>query len=329
MTAIAPHITTFLRERLPVQRGASVHTCDSYAYAFQLLFEFASQQYQVSPSGLQLEQIDAPLVLAFLDHLEAKRGNSPNTRNVRLAAIKSFMRFCEYRVPSLLEQSRRILAIPHKRTDIPLVSHLSMDEMHTLLDAPDLRSRLGIRDRAMLHLAFAAGLRVSELVGLPLGALSFQPSLSIRVMGKGRRERVLPLWKQTTTDLRAWLAVRGEALAPELFLNARGGPMTRYGFEYVLRKHVHTASQTCPSLQHKQVSPHVLRHTCAMMILQATGDLRKVSLWLGHADMQTTEMYLRADPTDKLEAIERVIPPQLKRGQFRAPDKLIASLHGS
>ena len=329
MTAIAPHITTFLRERLPVQRGASVHTCDSYAYAFQLLFEFASQQYQVPPSGLQLEQIDAPLVLVFLDHLEAKRGNSPNTRNVRLAAIKSFMRFCEYRVPSLLEQSRRILAIPHKRTDIPLVSHLSMDEMHTLLDAPDLRSRLGIRDRAMLHLAFAAGLRVSELVGLPLGALSFQPSLSIRVMGKGRRERVLPLWKQTTTDLRAWLAVRGEALAPELFLNARGGPMTRYGFEYVLRKHVHTASQTCPSLQHKQVSPHVLRHTCAMMILQATGDLRKVSLWLGHADMQTTEMYLRADPTDKLEAIERVIPPHLKRGQFRAPDKLIASLHGS
>jgi site-specific recombinase XerD len=329
MTAIAPHITTFLRERLPVQRGASVHTCDSYAYAFQLLFEFASQQYQVPPSGLQLEQIDAPLVLAFLDHLEAKRGNSPNTRNVRLAAIKSFMRFCEYRVPSLLEQSRRILAIPQKRTDIPLVSHLSMDEMHALLDAPDLRIRLGIRDRAMLHLAFAAGLRVSELVGLPLGAVSFQPTPSVRVMGKGRRERVLPLWKQTTTDLRAWLAVRGEALAPELFLNARGGPMTRYGFAYVLRKHVQTAAQTCPSLQCKQVSPHVLRHTCAMMILQATGDLRKVSLWLGHADMQTTEMYLRADPTDKLETIERVIPPQLKRGQFRAPDKLIASLHGS
>lgn len=329
MTAIAPHITVFLRERLPVQRGASVHTCDSYAYAFQLLFEFASQQYQVPPSGLQLEQIDAPLVLAFLDYLEAERGNSSNTRNVRLAAIKSFMRFCEYRVPSLLEQSRRILAIPQKRTDIPLVNHLSMDEMHALLNAPDLRLRLGIRDRAMLHLAFAAGLRVSELVGLPLGALSFQPAPSVRVMGKGRRERVLPLWKQTTTDLRAWLAVRGEALAPELFLNARGGPMTRYGFEYVLHKHVHTASQTCPALQRKQVSPHVLRHTCAMMILQATGDLRKVSLWLGHADMQTTEMYLRADPTDKLEAIERVIPPQLKRGQFRAPDKLIASLHGS
>jgi site-specific recombinase XerD len=328
MTDIAPHITAFLRERLPVQRGASVHTCDSYAYAFQLLFEFASQQYQVLPSALHLEQIDAPLVLAFLDYLEAKRGNTPNTRNVRLAAIKSFLRFCEYRVPSLLEQSRRILAIPQKRTDIPLVIHLSMDEMHAILDAPDIRTRPGIRDRAMLHLCFAAGLRVSELVGLPLVGLTLQPTPSIRVMGKGRRERSLPLWKQTAADLRAWLAVRGETPAPELFLNARGGPMTRSGFEYILRKHVQTAARSCPSLQRKQVSPHVLRHTCALMILQATGDLRKVSLWLGHADMQTTEVYLRADPTDKLDAIERVIPPELKRGQFRAPDKLIASLHG-
>jgi integrase/recombinase XerD len=328
MTAIAPHITAFLRERLPVQRGASVHTCDSYAYAFQLLFEFASQQYQVPPSTLHLEQIDAPLVLAFLDYLEAKRGNSPNTRNVRLAAIKSFMRFCEYRVPALLEQSRCILAIPQKRTDIPLVVHLAMDEMHAILDAPDIRTRPGIRDRAMLHLCFAAGLRVSELVGLPLVGLTLQPTPSIRVMGKGRRERFLPLWKQTAADLRAWLAVRGATPAPELFLNAREGPMTRSGFEYILRKHVQTAARSCPSLQRKQVSPHVLRHTCALMILQATGDLRKVSLWLGHADMQTTEVYLRADPTDKLDAIERVIPPALKRGQFRAPDKLIASLHG-
>jgi len=329
MTAIAPHITTFLRERLPVQRGASEHTCDNYAYAFQLLFEFASQQYQVAPSALQLEQIDAPLVLAFLDHLEVNRGNSPSTRNNRLAAIKSFMRFCEYRVPSLLEQSRCILAIPQKRTDIPLVSHLSMDEMHRILAAPDVTTRLGIRDRAMIHLGFAAALRVSELVGLPLVAFTLQPTPSVRVMGKGRRERSLPLWKQTANDLRAWLAIRGEALAPELFLNARGGAMTRYGFEYVLRKHVQAASQSCPSLQSKRITPHVLRHTCALMILQATGDLRKVSLWLGHADMQTTEMYLRADPTDKLDAIEQVIPPKLKRGQFRAPDKLIASLHGS
>ena len=158
-------------------------------------------------------------------------------------------------------------------------------------------------------------------------ALDLQPSPSIRVQGKGRRERCLPLWKETAADLRAWLAVRGDALAPELFLNARGQAMTRSGFEYILHKHVRTATERCPSLKHKRVAPHVLRHTCALMILQATGDLRRVSLWLGHADMQTTEVYLRADPTEKLEAIEAILPPALKRGQFRAPDKLIALLH--
>ncbi len=328
MTAIAPHIAAFLRERLPVQRGASEHTCESYAYAFQLLFQFASHRHKVTPSKLQLEQIDAPLVTDFLEHIEVERGNSPRTRNTRLAAIRSFMHFCEHRVPSVLEQSRRILAIPMKRTDIPLITHLSMAEMQAILNAPDVRTREGIRDRAMLHLCFSAGLRVSELVGLPLIALTLYPTPSIRVMGKGRKERSLPLWKQTAADMRAWLAVRGDAPVPELFLNARGRPMTRAGFKYLLRKHVRTAIKSCPSLQYKRVSPHVLRHTCAMMILQATGDLRKVSLWLGHADMRTTEIYLRADPTDKLEAIEKVTPPALKRGRFQVPDKLIASLHG-
>lgn len=329
MTAIAPHITAFLRDRLPLQRGASEHTCQSYAYAFQLLFHYASERFNVTPSRLELEQLDAPLIMNFLEHLETQRGNTASTRNVRLAAIKSFMRFCEYREPSVLEQSRRVLAIPFKRTDVRLVDHLSIAEMQAILDAPDLQVRAGLRDRAMLHLCFSAGLRVTELVSLPLGAVDFQPSPSIRVRGKGRRERCLPLWKKTAADLRAWLAVRGDALAPELFLNARGQPMTRSGFEYVLRKHVGTAAERFPGLKDKRVSPHVLRHTCALMILQATGDLRRVSLWLGHADMQTTEIYLRADPTDKLETIEAITPLTLKRGRFRAPDKLIASLHRS
>jgi site-specific recombinase XerD len=329
MTAIAPHITAFLRERLPRQRGASEHTCQSYAYAFQLLFLYASERFNVNPSALELEQLDAPLIMDFLEQLETKRGNTASTRNARLAAIKSFMRFCEYREPAILEQSRRILAIPFKRTDIALIDHLSTTELEAILNAPDLRGRAGVRDRAMLHLCYSAGLRVSELVGLPLAAVDLQSSPSILVHGKGRRERCLPLWKRTATDLRAWLAVRGAALVPELFLSARGQPMTRSGFEYVLRKHVRTASEHCPSLNRKRVSPHVLRHSCAMMILQATGDLRKVSLWLGHADMQTTEVYLRADPTDKLEAIEAIIPLALKRGRFTVPDKLIESLQRS
>ena len=329
MTAIAPHITAFLRERLPVQRGASEHTCHSYAYAFQLLFRFASERYGVTPSQLELEQLDASLIMDFLEHLQTHRGNTASTRNARLAAIKSFMRFCEYREPSVLEQSRRVLAIPFKRTDIRLVDHLSIAEMKVILEAPDLTVRQGLRDRAMLHLCFSAGLRVSELVNLPLNALVFQPSPSIRIHGKGRRERCLPLWKQATVDVRAWVAVRGDALTPELFLNARGQPMTRSGFEYILRKHVRTAAEGQPSLKTMRISPHVLRHTCAMMILQATGDLRRVSLWLGHADMQTTEGYLRADPTDKLETIDSIVPPALKRGRFQAPDKLIALLRGS
>jgi len=176
MTPIAPHIAAFLRDRLPLQRGASEHTCDSYAYAFQLLFQFASERLQVTPSALYLEQIDAALVMDFLRYLETERGNGARTRNSRLVAIKSFMRFIEHRVPSLLEHSRRILAIPAKRVDSRLISYLSLREMTAVLDAPDLQRRDGIRDRAMLHLCFSAGLRVSELVGLPLQALELQPT---------------------------------------------------------------------------------------------------------------------------------------------------------
>ena len=326
MTLIASHITTFLRERLPLQRGASHHTCESYAYTFQLLFEFASTRFKVTPSKLNLEQIDAPLVMDFLTHIELSRGNGARTRNARLAAIKSFMRFVEHRVPS--EQSLRVLAIPSKKTDIPLIHSLSIAEMQAILNAPDIRTRAGMRDRAMLHLGFAAGLRVSELVGLLLSAVTLQPVPAIRIMGKGRKERCLPLLKQTATDLRSWLAVRGEMVTPELFVNARGEPMTRKGFTYLLNKYANFAMEHCASLKEKHVSPHVLRHTCAMMLYQATGDLRKVSLWLGHAQMQTTEVYLRADPMEKIEAIEKVIPPSLKRGRFNAPDKLIAVLQG-
>ncbi len=151
----------------------------------------------------------------------------------------------------------------------------------------------------------------------------------MHIQGKGRKQRVLPLWKQTAADLRAWLAIRGNAPVPELFLNARRLSITRFGFEYVLKKHAQAAMKSCPSLQSKRISPHVLRHSSAILVLQATGDIRKVSLWLGHASIQTTEIYLRVDPTEKLEAIEKIVPPMLKRGQFRTPDKLIATLHNN
>lgn len=328
MTPLAPHLTAFLRERLPRERRASPHTCDAYAYAFQLLLSFMAKRLRTRPSALMLEQLEVSMVLAFLDDLETTRGNSPRTRNARLAAIKSFARFVEYRVPACIQQVHCLLAIPSKKTDEALVAYLTREEMQAVLDAPDPRRRDGVRDRTMLHLAFAAGLRVSELVGLRLDDIALQPQAAIHVRGKGRRERVLPLWKTTASALRGWLTIRGDASCPELFLNARGGPLSRDGFEHVLSKHVASASARMPSLRKKRVSPHVLRHTCAMHTLEATHDIRKVALWLGHASVQTTEIYVRADPSAKLEAIDAVLPPDLRRGRFRAPDKLLASLRG-
>ena len=178
----------------------------------------------------------------------------------------------------------------------------------------------------MLHLAFAAGLRVSELVTLRMDQLDQQTAATIHVMGKGRRERVLPLWKETVTAIKKWLAVRNHNGDSELFLNAAGRAMTRSGFEYILTKHVATAAGKQPSIGKKRVTPHVLRHTCAMHTLLATKDVRKVSLWLGHASLQSTEIYLRADPTAKLEALAVTAPPMLKPGRFQAPDKLLAML---
>jgi site-specific recombinase XerD len=178
----------------------------------------------------------------------------------------------------------------------------------------------------MLHLCFAGGLRVSELVGMTLNSVTLHPSPSIFVFGKGRRERGLPLWKETARDVRAWLAVRGTPPAPELFVNAQGMAMTRAGFEYVLEKHGATAQRKCPALAGRKLSPHLFRHSCAVLMLQATRDIRKVALWLGHADIRTTEVYLGMDPSEKLEAVEAVLPPALRRGRFKAPDALIASL---
>jgi integrase/recombinase XerD len=327
LTSLAPHMEAFLREHLARHRGASQHTCDSYAYSFQSLFAFASQKLKVAPSALLLEQLDAALIGTFLVHLETIRGNSAETRNIRLAAIRSFFRFLQHREPAAVEQVRRVLAIPFKKTDSRLVPYLIQDEMQALLDSPDPSTREGVRDRAMLHLAVCAGLRVSELTGLRLDDVAPQ-SASIRVRGKGRRERALPLWKTTAAALRAWLTIRGPVTSPELFVNARSEPFSRWGVAYVLRRHTKTAARKCSTLNGQQVSPYVLRHTCAMVVLQATQDIRKVSLWLGHSNLTTTEVYVRADPTEKLEAIEAVVPPSLRKGRFRPPDKLLALLKG-
>ena len=328
MTPLAPHLTAFLRQHLPVERRASPATLDTYAHALRLLVCYAAERLGAQPSQLDVEALDAPLVLDFLNHLETGRGNSARTRNARLAAVTSLFRYLEYRLPSCLEQAGRIRAIPVKRTDEALVQHLNREEVQALLDSPDPRTVSGARDRAMLHLAFAAGLRVSELVGLRLDQLHLAPQPAIHVMGKGRRERILPLWRETATALRAWLAVRDDARDPALFLGAGGQVLTRAGFEYILAKHAAAAARKQPSLAGRRITPHVLRHSCAMHMLQATHDIRRVSLWLGHASLQSTEIYLRADPTEKLEALNAATAPSLRRGQFRPPDALLAMLQG-
>ncbi len=326
MSDLATPLSGFLREHLPSERNASQHTCETYAYSFQLLVIFAADKCHCKPSQLTIGQIDASMVMTFLEHIEDKRGNSARTRNTRLAAIKSFFRYLEYRQPAYLDQSRQIHAIPMKKTDLALIDYLTREELKTLLDSPDRRTQSGIRDRAMLHLAYVGGLRVSELVSLRLDQFDPRTPATIHVIGKGRRERILPLWKETVIVLKDWLRIRCQTGDPELFLNANGRAMTRSGFEYILAKHVASAAEQQTSLAEKRISPHVLRHTCAMHTLQATGDVRKVSLWLGHASMQSTEIYLRADPTEKLEALASRAPPGLQRGRFRAPDKLVAML---
>lgn len=325
MTPLAPHITALLRERLTEEQ-----TRATYAYAFQLLCTFARRRLSVAPSDLQIEHLDAPLVLAFLDPLQHERGNGPRTRNARLAAVRAFMRFLEHRVPAALDQIRRVLAIPVHRTDTRVVRHLSVADSRAVLAAPDPASRLGIRDRTMLSLGFTGGLRVSELVGLRLDDVRFDGRyVEIRVRGKGRKERALLLWKEVGDALRAWLAIRGPAAVPELFLNARGRDMTRAGFAYVVRKHTATARAQCPGLRDQRISPHTLRHPCALSILQATGDIRKVSLWLGHAQQSTTEIYLQADATEKIAVLESSVPVRLRPGRFRPADRLLASLRPS
>ena len=326
MRSIASYMSIFLQEYLPKQRGFSLHTCDTYAYSFQLLFTFVSKRLRLSPCEITLDQLEPSMIVDFLDYLEINRDCTVSTRNVRLAAIKSFFRFLQYRLPAALDQIHKILAIPLKKTESKSVDHLSEEETQAILRAPNLQTRTGVRDHAMILLTLSAGLRVSELLGLSLYDFKQHPRTEILIHGKGRRERVLPLWKQTANCLRKWLSVRGNIDSLELFVNARGEPMTRWGFSYLLKKYVHHATDSCPSLKDKIISPHILRHTCAMKVLQATHDIRKVALWLGHSSTRTTEIYVRADPTDKLDAIEAITPPKLRKGRFQAPDKLLAIL---
>ena len=330
MTDLAPHLSNFLREYLPNERRFSHHTIKGYTACFRLLVLYVEKETRVRPSSLKVEHFTVTRLVAFLDSLEKDRKNSVGTRNNRLAAIKCFFRYLEYRVPCCLDLALQVRAIPQKRADKPLIDWLDETEMQAILDAPDCGTVVGLRDRAMLHLCYAAGLRVSELTGLTIESFSNPQLERIRILGKGRRERDLPLWRETKTVINAWLDVRPGVNNRYLFLNARGRPMSTDGFSYVLKQHVTTAIQSVPSIGDKHVTPHVLRHSCAMAILHATRDIRKVSLWLGHVDLKTTEMYLRASPAEKLRILEVNAPPPIRPGTFSGVrDELMEVLGGT
>ncbi len=270
-----------------------------------MLAAFAADRHGVRPRALGVRpravgvgHLDVDTILAFLDHPRNGRGNGVRTRNTRLAAIRSLFRFLEFRHPDRLDMAARVRAPPQRKGDVPGTEHLDRNEVKALLKAPDAATRPGTRDRAMPCLACNAGLRVSEPVGLGLDDVRTPRLDEVRVMGKGRRACVLPLWKETAGALAAWLAVRPGAPDRHLFLNASERGMTRRGFARRLDLHAATAARTEPSIAHRKVTPHVLRHACALNILEATSDIRRVSLWLGHQSLQTTEMYLRKDPAE-------------------------------
>ena len=324
----APLLEGFFTQRLMRQRRASAHTIASYRDAFGLLLRFVHERLRKAPSVLMLEDIDAPLVAAFLDELEAKRGITARTRNLRLTAIHSFFRYVAFEAPANAAQTQRVLAIPAKRFTRTLVPFLSRPEVDALLAAPDQQAWSGRRDHALILLAVQTGLRLSELTNLMPADLQLGTGANVHVIGKGRKERCTPLSKSTRSVLTAWIREPPKVVGQPVFPNAQGGRLSAHGVHYLLAKHVATATTTCPSLKSKRVSPHVLRHTTAMDLLQEGVDRSVIALWLGHESIETTQMYLDADLELKQRVLDRTTPPTGRPGRYRPDDKLLEFLKG-
>ena len=326
MSALAPTLEAFFTERLIRQRQVSPNTIAAYRDTLRLLLGFAAERTGKEPSELEVGDLDAPLIGAFLDHLEAERGNGARTRNARLTAIRSLFRFAALRHPEHARSIERVLAIPPKRFQRNLVTFLGEEEVDALLGAPDLSTWAGRRDRAMMMLAAQTGLRASELTGLRCSDLHLGRGPHVSCLGKGRKQRITPLTSGTVAVLRVWLAERGDQSSEPLFPTRTGGILSRDGLERRLAKHVEAASSVCSSLREKRVSAHVLRHTAAMRLLQAGVDTSVIALWLGHEQIETTQIYLHADLAIKERALARTTPAGGKPGRYRPPDTVLAFL---
>jgi len=326
MTPLAPTLEAFFTDRLLCQQRVSPNTIASYRDTFRLLLGFAQQQIGRAPARLELAQLDATMIGAFLEHLETDRGNSPRTRNVRLGAIHGFFNYCALRHPEHAALIARVLAIPAKRSEKRVVTFLTPEEVKALLNSPDRSTWTGRRDHALLLTAAQTGLRVSELIGLTNADVHLGTGPHLRAFGKGRKERVAPLTSQTVAVLKVWTRERAGLPADPLFPTRTGRPLTRDAIERRLAKHVSSAEPRCPALHTKRVSMHVLRHTAAMMLLNAGVDTSTIALWLGHEQERTAHIYLHADLAIKQRALDRVTPPDGRPGRYRPPDHLLAFL---
>lgn len=324
--SVAPLLQSFFTTRLMQQKQASPHTINSYRDTFRLLLKFLSRRLRQQPSHLCLEQISAAAISAFLHELEKERKISARTRNLRLSAIRSFFRYVAFEVPSQAAHIQQVLAIPGKRYTRRLVNFLTRPEAEALLGAPDLATPLGRRDHALMLLALQTGLRLSELISLSKEDLSLQTGAHVRVIGKGRKERCTPLAKRTIRVLRSWFRDPWCRKNVRLFTNAHGAALSADGVQYIITKHAEAARTKCPSLAKKRVTPHVLRHTAAMELLQAGVDRTVIALWLGHESMETTQVYLDADLAMKEKALARLEPMGKKPRRYKADDALLSFL---
>ena len=326
MTALAPTMQAFFTDRLVRQRHASPQTVAAYRDTMRLLLGFAQERVGKPPSELDLEQLNAELIAAFLDHLETDRGNSIRTRNTRLAAIRSLYRFAALRHPEHAALIGRVLALPSKRFDQRIVTYLSKPEVDALLAAPDRGTWTGRRDHTVLLLAVQTGLRASELTGLACGDVHLGTAAHVTCHGKGRKDRVTPLTRATAAMIRVWLQERRGSPTDPLFSTSTGRRLSRDALEHRLAKCVQAAANDCPSLREKRITMHVLRHTAAIRLLHAGIDTSVIALWLGHASPTTTQIYLDADLELKQRALDRTTPPDSKPGRYRPPDNLLSFL---
>jgi len=327
LESFAALLERFFTQRLMQQRQASPHTISSYRDTFRQFLKFIQRRLRRPPSHLTFEEIDAPLIVAFLDDLEKHQGISVRSRNLRLTAIHSFFRYAAFEAPANSAQIQRVLAIPSKRFTRTLVPFLTRPEVDALLVAPDQRTWSGRRDHAFLLLAVQTGLRLSEMTGLKREDVILGAGAHVRVIGKGRKERCTPIAKPTLTVLNAWLREQQRGAGQVLFPSARGERLSVHGVQYMLNKHRVTASRNCPTLKQKRVTVHRLRHTMAMDLLQSGVDRAVIALWLGHESVETTQIYLDASLAMKEQALAKTTPRHGRPGRYQPTDRLLDFLN--